>query len=89
MEAIKERIAQKQVKKVVAKDVQTKTSTKETEQPEQPAETEQQPPEKEPTGYHCGHCIKDYQGMDELEKQENGKLTCPECGYEVEPVKGD
>lgn len=70
----KERIAQKKVKKVDAKNVATKP----------PAETEQ--PAKEPTVYHCEHCLKDYHGTDELEKRENGSLTCPECGYEVKEI---
>lgn len=84
VDALKERIDRKRKPVTVnAKSVAVEPPTKKTEQTEQPTAKE------EPTAYHCSYCVKDYQGADELEKRENGIWTCPECGYEVEPIAGD
>lgn len=86
VEAVKERITQKKAKKVDAKSVSA----------EPPTETEQPPTEKEPTVYHCEHCIKDYKGTAKellssnvLEEKEEGVLTCAECGMGVTPIEAD
>ena len=59
-------------------------------------ETEPPPTEKEPTGYHCTHCIRDYQGTAKglvvtgvLEDRGEGIFTCAECGMAVKPIVGD
>ncbi len=91
VEAIKERIAKKRKPIVVnAKSVAAESSTKQTEQTEQPMAKE------EPTAYHCSHCVKDYEGTAKelvatnvLEDRGEGVLTCAECGMEVEPIMGD
>ncbi len=93
VDALKERIDRQQrakdeperfrkAKKVDAKSVAAEPSTKQTEQTEQPTAKE------EPTAYHCSYCVKDYKSgkIFELEKAEDGKLTCPECGYEVKAI---
>ncbi len=58
-----------------------------------PVEPKPQPIEKEPVGYHCGECVKDYTGTAKelvannlLEDRGEGVLTCADCGLEVTPI---
>ncbi len=87
VDALKERIDRK--KKPVKVNSKTVAA-------EPPVEPKPQPIEKEPVGYHCGECVKDYTGTAKelvannvLEDRGEGVLTCADCGLEVTPIAGD